>query len=367
MRHGSWTVDRRDHTTSSAPADRGSQRRLRPADVAGGTLFAGSITWALLAGSRGSPEPLAALLAGSALVFVAARLLTRLARPAVPALVVIVATGVAFVSREDLVAGGPLTGLFGYTNAKGAFFMLAAFAGLMVAAGTSRWGLRVAAVAVAAGAGVVPLSSRVLTSSVLLIVLGVFAITVGWIGARTARVAIGLAGGLFVLAFVTTGILGLRGPAGTRSGLASSLEEALSDDRVVLWHEAEQLMADEPLYGVGPGRFRYESAFARENAGNLYFWAHNDFLQQGAELGVPGLVLSVALILWGFVALWSNPRTDAFVALGAAALAAVAIQACVDYVLHFPGVTLTAAALVGAATGTPSRAHSFRGGWVSQR
>ena len=41
------------------------------------------------------------------------------------------------------------------------------------------------------------------------------------------------------------------------------------------------------------------------------------------------------------------------VALGAAALAALVIHACVDYVLHFPAVPLAAAALVGTAQAVP--------------
>ena len=86
----------------------------------------------------------------------------------------------------------------------------------------------------------------------------------------------------------------------------------------------------------------------RFDRSNLLFWAQNDFLQQGAEQGVLGLVALVALFACGFLALWANPGADAFVALAAVALAAVGIQACEDYVLHFPAIALTTAALVGA-------------------
>jgi hypothetical protein len=63
----------------------------------------------------------------------------------------------------------------------------------------------------------------------------------------------------------------------------------------------------------------------------------------------------VLVFVWGFARLWVHPAPDVMVALGAASLAALGLHACVDYVLHFPAVPLTAAALVGTAQAVPFR------------
>jgi hypothetical protein len=72
-------------------------------------------------------------------------------------------------------------------------------------------------------------------------------------------------------------------------------------------------------------------------------------LQQGAETGLAGLLLVVGIFVWGFVSLRTAPTIDAVTVLGAVGLAALGIHASMDYILHFPAVPLTAAALVGAA------------------
>jgi len=107
------------------------------------------------------------------------------------------------------------------------------------------------------------------------------------------------------------------------------------------------------VFGVGPGRFADASPTASRDPDLR--WAHNEFLQSGAESGLPGFVLSVLLFLWGFGALWANAghaANEGFAtALGAAALATLGAHASVDYVLHFPAVALAGGALVGSALG----------------
>jgi len=54
------------------------------------------------------------------------------------------------------------------------------------------------------------------------------------------------------------------------------------------------------------------------------------------------------VFLWGFARSLVHPAPDATVALGAVALAALGIQACLSHVLHVPAVLLVAAALIGS-------------------
>ena len=128
-------------------------------------------------------------------------------------------------------------------------------------------------------------------------------------------------------------------------------KNGLSTRRLTLWHESLQLIREHPLLGAGPGRFRLVSPTARSDPDAA--WAHHEFLQQGVETGLPGMVLAVALVAWGFVTLWrvSGPLSPS----AAAALMAVGAHACVDYILHFPAVPIAAALLVGAGSAASRR------------
>jgi O-antigen ligase len=133
--------------------------------------------------------------------------------------------------------------------------------------------------------------------------------------------------------------------------------DVLEEPRVALWRDAVDLMLEDPLTGVGPGRFAYESEGAQADRDAR--WAHHGFLQQGAETGIVGLALLVLMFAWGFWRLASVPPSGMAV-MGAFALAALGVLACSDYVFHFPLVTGTTAALVGAAVSSGRAAESAR-------
>jgi O-antigen ligase len=80
--------------------------------------------------------------------------------------------------------------------------------------------------------------------------------------------------------------------------------------RMQIWRRGIGYMLQHAMLGVGPDNFRAAegtlSPFAdRQQFGVGVRWnaAHNAFIQVGAELGVPGLVLFVAMIVSAFVAL----------------------------------------------------------------
>jgi O-antigen ligase len=101
--------------------------------------------------------------------------------------------------------------------------------------------------------------------------------------------------------------------------------------------------------GVGPGIDQL--VLARTAGGATVFrFAHNEYLQVLAELGVLGGVLLVAFLALVMHRLWRD-RVDAG-ALGVgglAALTALALHAGFDFVWHIPAVPLLAAAFVGLA------------------
>jgi O-antigen ligase len=300
----------------------------------------------LLALSRGG-RSLGALVAAAAATVIVGRLLGRVFRPAVPIVVIAVATW--FALTVDVTGGGPLAGPFGYRNATAAFFAQAAIAGLMLAVAFREGAARI--IASLAGAAVFTafawIAFRGSTAGAVTLLV-VIVVPLALAGPRGARAGILATSTLLAVVFAATVFLAVS----YRPGRTDLATRALTERRVILWHESLDLLMTTP-FGVGPGRFREiaPTAIADADAG----WSHNEFLQQAAELGWPGLVLTVLLFTWGFVRLWIHPAPDAYVTLGAASLAALGVHACVDYVLHFPAVPLTAAALVGTAQAVPLR------------
>jgi hypothetical protein len=305
-------------------------------------LYVGAV-W-LAARNGGASGPVVMLLLASAITLLVGRALGQINRALVPAAVVVIAIVVG-VAAGPVVRGGPLEGPFGYRNATGAFYVQAAIAALMVA-GSSRWmPLRLLAIVVAVPFAIVAaLDSSAAAVSLLVLALGFG----GFGGPRAVRATIVLAGVVVASVLAGTIVLGSTYHAGDDGPFVS----ALTQRRVVLWHESLRIIAANPG-GAGPGRFKDVGPTALRDPDAS--WAHVEFLQQGVEVGWAGMVLRVLVFVWGLARLWVHPSPDLVVALGAASLAALGIHACVDYVLHFPAVPLAAAALVGAAQAVPLR------------
>jgi O-antigen ligase len=316
-------------------------------DALGWALVAGFA--AVVVGSAGRIAPVLGILVAATAGLVLGRATAdHLSRWVVPLCVCVTAASLVLVS-PGVVGGGPLSGPFGYRNATGAFFAQAAIAGAMVAVATRRVPLIAFGIVSALGFGIVAVqaSDAAAVSLGVAFVAGPAVARPGW-----ARPAVLVSAAAFVAILATTVVLGATYREGERGGVEGDLRSALTERRVALWHDALVILADHPG-GVGSGRFADASPTARSDPDARR--AHNEFLQQGAELGWAGLVLTVLLFLWGFARLWVRPAPDAVVALGAAALAALAIHASVDHILHVPAVAIAAAALLGTAQAVPRR------------
>jgi len=87
--------------------------------------------------------------------------------------------------------------------------------------------------------------------------------------------------------------------------------------RMQIWRRGVGYMFRNPVFGVGPGNFSAAegmlSPFAeRQQFGLGVRWnaAHNSYIQVGAELGIPGLCLFVAIIVSAFIAPRRLTRLD---------------------------------------------------------
>lgn len=334
-------------------------RRLLSGDTVfdwiGFALFAGAIAWTFWAAARsgGHPGPPAALLAATAATLTAGGIWAGVARWALPAALAAVAAIVA-LSEPSLFLRGALSGALGYPNADAALFIQAEIAAMMLVATSRTRSMRFLG---AAGAGVfvwMLVRSDSLAVSVSAVAVPGVALFARAIAGH--RAAVVLCGGMFAVALAgTLALAAASDPTGSGSRDVAGTAGSLTETRIALWGDAWRIMSAHPATGVGPGRFREASPTARSDADLR--WAHHEFLQQGAETGAVGFALLVLLFLWGFGRLSVVPIPDDVTVLGATSLAVLGIHACVDYILHFPAVSIAAAALVGTAIGSSGRMH----------
>jgi O-antigen ligase len=175
--------------------------------------------------------------------------------------------------------------------------------------------------------------------------------------ARAIRTFVAVMAALLAVAIGISVVLGLTIGGSSRDG-GSAVEDALSSRRPALWHDALVLIREHPINGVGPERFQLESPIARSDPDAR--WAHDEFLQEGAEQGVVGGALLILLFGWGFLRLSLAAVPDRVTALAATSLAALGIQSSIDYVMHFPALPLVVAALVGAASASSVKAANLQ-------
>ena len=308
-------------------------------DLIGLGLVGGLSVWTVLAAAvnGGNPLPPVLLLVGCAGVYLVARGTGRNAPLAVPGVVGGVALLVLILDPAGIFSAHPASGPFGYANAKAALAVLAAVASLMIARQAASPRIRLGAVVAAVGFALVAPASDARTA--VIVVAGLPAAAFVGIRGRPRRV--------FLLACVVA-VLGVS--LGTTvlatTGDPASLGPTLDQRRVRLWSEAAGLMEAHPWLGVGPGRFDEESPTAGSDPDAR--WAHQEFLHQGAETGILGFVLLLLIFVWALARVWTPSPPSPLAVPAAFAIAALATLASFDYVLHFPAIALSGAALVGA-------------------
>jgi O-antigen ligase len=135
-----------------------------------------------------------------------------------------------------------------------------------------------------------------------------------------------------------------------------------SPDRWGSFYAAWQLFLHHPLTGVGPGIDQI--VLDRPTGGvSVYRFAHNEYLQIIAELGVVGGILVVAFLALVVRRLWRDRVVAGALGVGGlAALAALILHAGFDFVWHIPAVPLLGAAFVGVAMPHPGSTPMKRKG-----
>nr|WP_312880385.1 O-antigen ligase family protein [Actinokineospora xionganensis] len=186
---------------------------------------------------------------------------------------------------------------------------------------------------------------------------------VGWLLLRRVLPLRVFAGALAVIALIGASAMSLAGPALAKAfGEKSFIAGSNVDARELRWQAAARMLAENPVLGVGPGGFRSEYAAASHNAeiGEQTPVAHNMYLEVAAELGLPGFVLFLALLVLATVAtervLRASRHRRPMVAVQAALIAVVVASTFLSQQYYLPLWLL-----IGLAVAAESRLHERRG------
>jgi O-antigen ligase len=150
-----------------------------------------------------------------------------------------------------------------------------------------------------------------------------------------------------------------------RFAYMAASEDVNTDTRVAIWRDTMQLIASQKWTGTGPGAYeRGLYRFKTAKPVNTVDFAHNDYLQLLAELGIPGCILLAALAGWIIrrplnVAL-RNRRSPywAFAVGLLGAFLAIGFHSLTDFNLYIPANLLALAWLAGLALSLPGEGTS---------
>lgn len=104
------------------------------------------------------------------------------------------------------------------------------------------------------------------------------------------------------------------------------------------WRSAWRTLRANPIVGTGPGTFMISYEKTKAPGAEMARLAHNDYLQQGSDSGLPGMVLYAVLVWGSILQLFRNrnrPKDAPAVWLGVAGLGA---QSMVEFGLYIPAL-----------------------------
>jgi O-antigen ligase len=149
----------------------------------------------------------------------------------------------------------------------------------------------------------------------------------------------------------------------------ASVAGLTAEGRINLWAETIPLIRAYPFFGCGLGG--YETAFWRFKVSGVLVtddFAHNDYLQLLAELGLVGFMIGAALA-FSVVRIAvrravgsADPQERYFALAGAGALAAILLHSLVDFNMYIPANAMLLAWIAGMIAGIRSQ-PSRMSGW----
>ncbi|MFN0067813.1 MAG: O-antigen ligase family protein [Limisphaerales bacterium] len=137
--------------------------------------------------------------------------------------------------------------------------------------------------------------------------------------------------------------------------------------RLEYWRAAARAAAARPLFGLGPGGFKDFFARTKPAEAEMARLAHNDFLQQASDSGLPGALAYAVFVAGGLAWLARRAWRDGDLRQRAVWLGLLGwfAQGLVEFGLYLPATAWTAFALFGWLAGTAA-AGGERKSWAAK-
>jgi O-antigen ligase len=328
------------------PGDRGFAARIcdDAALLCAGVLLASLVISGWKNDANGLPGVL--LVVGAGVVYALGRRLRAVPVALTVLWAIALAAAVLVAVWPDVLSGRALADPTGYGNANGSLLACGVLAALAAAALQRSPVWRVAALLLAAALLGATFATRSQAAAALVVLVAVLLLAVTLAGGH--KVAVGVAGALTVAILGLTIGLGIPVSAVHQLPGMPTVAEQVTYRRILLWHDAIDLMRAHPGFGVGPERFPVESPVAREDADTRH--AHSLPLEVAAETGVAGGVAVLGLLVALFAAAVVRAKGSMAV-LAAGSVCVFAGQSFIDYTYRYPAVILGWALLAGVLTG----------------
>lgn len=171
-----------------------------------------------------------------------------------------------------------------------------------------------------------------------------------------SREAVGVVSGVWLLGALALIALGPSRFAEAAADVANARFTLASADRFHGARAALRTFADHPLTGAGPGLAELRWT-RRDGVQATLRYAHNEYAQVAAELGLVGVTLLVGALVALAWLLWQArdaARSRAMWPGVVAGLCAFAVHSGLDFIWHMPAIPLLAAALVGLVIPPPT-------------
>jgi len=207
-----------------------------------------------------------------------------------------------------------------------------------------RWHWAGPAFAVTIGMAVIVTVTLPSRTSLLGLLLGVFAACVHQWRGRLRVLAVSLAVGVVVAGCLVSQAPSVQekftlGIQELEAAKAGAVSEGSWVVRYHMYRETTRMMLDAPLAGLGLGSWTPE--WHRRGPKLLYDYSmpHNDFLWMGAETGVPGLLALAAIFVTGLVVAWR--RRDITGRLAFVAMLILLVATCVNSAMRDAAIGLS--------------------------
>ena len=170
---------------------------------------------------------------------------------------------------------------------------------------------------------------------------------------KTSHIAVmsgGIMGAMAIVFLINGGLLVSR--------LGDDDTDLLASDRHIVYEATMDAIMTAPWTGTGYGTFRdVFAAYRPETLSSRFYWdkAHNDYLENALELGIPAaLLLNLSIVLLALEALkglWRRRRDRGIPAIAVAATILVGCHSLLDFSLQIPAVSILYAFLLGLGVG----------------